>query len=75
MAVLQDNIVEPIEPPSNKPFVEQDLEKLRNTTAGVAWKAELKMYERKNTIRPVPRRAIDGVPDCSVGWSERSDLL
>jgi hypothetical protein len=55
VAVLQDNIVEPIEPPSNKPFVEQDLEKLRNTTAGVAWKLELKMYERKNTIRPVQR--------------------
>jgi hypothetical protein len=49
------NSREPLVPPSNKPFVEQDLEKLRNTTAGVAWKQEAKFYEPKKAHRPVYR--------------------
>jgi hypothetical protein len=42
-------------PPNKKPFVEQDLEKLRATTGGVAWKQPDKYIERHRASRRVYR--------------------
>jgi hypothetical protein len=52
---MQKYIKDPKMPPNKKPFVEQDLEKLRATTAGVAWKQPDKYIERKKAERRVYR--------------------
>ena len=39
----KDNCCDPPSPPNTKPFVEQDLDRLRSSTGGVAWKQTAKM--------------------------------
>lgn len=52
---MQKYIKDPKTPPNKKPFIEQDLERLRATTGGVAWKQPDKFIERHRASRRVYR--------------------